>query len=105
MVDVRVTAAQNGTRLAPVQVGDTIEIRLSENPTTGYRWHFTVSANLALDADNFLLVDDAGIGTGGERVLRYRALNAGQASITAIYSRSWEAGTPQDRFSVAADIV
>jgi inhibitor of cysteine peptidase len=105
VADVRVTRAQHGTRLSAVQVGDVIEIRLSENPTTGYRWQFTASANLALDTDAFRPVNDGAIGTGGERVLRYRALEPGKASITAVYCRSWEAATPQDRFAVEADIV
>jgi inhibitor of cysteine peptidase len=86
------------------RVGDRAEVRLPENPTTGYRWQ------IASDDSRLRLVDDrfegaqAPRGAGGVRVLVFEAVQAGSASLRLTKSRSWESGKPIEEFAVDLDV-
>ena len=73
------------------EVGDTLEVRLHENATTGYRW--------ALDnLDPALFVADgvdaeyprSAVGSGGTAILRVRTVAKGSGTLTLKYWRSFE---------------
>ena len=77
--------------LAP---GDELVIRLAENPTTGYRWQVTPAGagELALVEDRFVPGSgDAGLGAGGERVLRFQGRKGGEVRVDAVLRRAWDA--------------
>jgi len=87
-----------------VQVGDRAEVRLPENPTTGYRWQ------IPSDESRLRLVEDrfegpqSPRGAGGVRVLVFEAVRAGQVGLHLMKSRSWESGKPIEEFAVDLDV-
>lgn len=73
--------------------GDEVVIRLPENPTTGYRWQVTHSGagELALLEERFVPgADNAGVGAGGDRLLRFRGRSAGEVRLEAVLRRAWD---------------
>lgn len=96
---------KNDTDIA-VKAGGTFTIKLEENPTTGYQWSVSVSDEsvVALDKDEYVPDDKSGemVGSGGTRVLTFKALKAGTAAIDMVYEQSWEPdpGNEKIQFSV-----
>jgi inhibitor of cysteine peptidase len=90
------TAADSGQEVS-VAVGETIEIELAENPTTGYRWRLDCrpAAVFQSVSDSF----QAGKRSGEEGVHRWvlRAMNAGSGKISGQYQRSWAPDAPPAR--------
>ena len=88
------------------QVGDTLEIRLSENATTGYRWALD-NPDPALFAAGTAGAEypGAALGSGGTAILRVRTLAKGDGTLRLKYWRSFEgdAGIVR-RFSVKVHV-
>ena len=84
-----------------LEVGESLELRLPENPTTGYRWQLRSSGSPVLE-----LMEDspspAGEAVGAGRVRRwvFRAAQAGLARLELEQRRSWERQAV-DSFNVA----
>ncbi len=77
-------------------VGDTLELCLSENPTTGYRWYMEWSGepvSTALDDTYEPSADRPG--SGGRHCWRFQAVRTGRATLTARSHRHWEQGESQ----------
>jgi inhibitor of cysteine peptidase len=76
-----------------VPVGQTIEISLPENATTGFRWDITSNGEPTLR----LLHDDrqaparAQPGAGGMHRWQWQAQQAGAGDVALAYRRHWEA--------------
>ncbi|HEY8138862.1 MAG TPA: protease inhibitor I42 family protein [Methylocystis sp.] len=87
------------------RVGDTFELRLSENPTTGYRWFLSapVGPVLEIEDDSFTGARQGAVGAGGARVWRFRAAREGVVRLELENRRSWE---PRGvaTFAVAIDV-
>jgi inhibitor of cysteine peptidase len=89
------TEGDSGTTVE-VGVGQEIQVQLAGNPTTGYTWSLT-----GLD-ENFLQQqgepdykrDSDLIGAGGVYTFHFKALQAGQTSLTMAYARSFEPDIP-----------
>jgi inhibitor of cysteine peptidase len=88
---VSLTAADNGS-LVDVQPGDSLEVRLAENPTTGYRWAVDrlESGVLQLEDSPLERSPDAAVGGGGQRVMRFRVVGPGTSSLALKLWRDWE---------------
>ncbi|MEM8549962.1 MAG: protease inhibitor I42 family protein [Verrucomicrobiota bacterium] len=100
--------ASNGEQLN-LRVGDTLNVSLPQNPTTGYSWNsigvmdgvLTRQGNaqtksLTTDGNNPQL-----IGAPSETVWTYQATEAGEAKLEYEYVRSWEKNTqPSKVFTV-----
>jgi len=82
--------AMNG-RDVVVSVGESFEIELSENPTTGYRWQMSATGPSAveLETDKFEPSTEA-IGAGGTRRWTFLAVREGNDHLEFEYRRSWE---------------
>lgn len=78
-------------RTVEMTLGETIEVQLNENPTTGFRWQLTSDGSPAC-----ALVDDRFItpvgppGRGGQHIWRFRARHPDEAEIELRYLRHWE---------------
>jgi inhibitor of cysteine peptidase len=89
-VTISITEHNDGEQVS-AQVGDTIEIHLPENATTGYRWEPD-----SLDSHIFELEEATGnyrsgvIGSGGDAQFRIRVLAPGSAALRLRYWRRWE---------------
>ena len=87
---ITVTEHNDGGQVS-AQVGDTIEIHLAENATTGYRWEPD-----GLDPHLFELEEATGeypsaaVGSGGEALFRIKVRAAGSATVRLKCWRRWE---------------
>ncbi|MFC1935887.1 protease inhibitor I42 family protein [Chloroflexota bacterium] len=76
-------------------VGDTYEVALESNGTTGYQWlvEHTLcfcNENLLEIIDQRFEVDSDLIGAAGEQVFVLRAVGAGTVDVMFTYKRPWE---------------
>jgi inhibitor of cysteine peptidase len=80
----------DGSEVA-VAVGESFELRLAENPTTGYRWQVAAESSPAIRVigDSFRLEGDA-VGAPGMREWRLQADRPGTHSLVLVEKRSWE---------------
>jgi len=101
---ITVTEHNDGGQVS-AQVGDTIEIHLAENATTGYRWE-------TYDLDPHLLeLEEAtgnyrsgAVGSGGEVQFRIKVRATGSATLRLKCWRRWEGeGGVLKRFVVKID--
>jgi inhibitor of cysteine peptidase len=99
---LRANESDNG-RTVKLAAGESLEIALSENPTTGYRWQHAKQAaeddsspcSFATDAFE---PDRAGMpGAGGVHRWQLHAVEPGVCKIELEYRRSWEKDKPPER--------
>ncbi len=83
-------------RTIKIKPGDTLEIVLDTNPTTGYQWKA-----LPWDTEVIDQVDkpvyksrSEAIGSGGELTFYFKALSTGQTPLKFIYFRAFEKDVP-----------
>jgi inhibitor of cysteine peptidase len=88
----RVTADASGTTVV-LHVGDTLEIELDGNPTTGYGWEIIPdeSGVLTVTSDPTYAADSELIGSGGAYLFSFTADKAGETDVNLVYGRPWEA--------------
>ena len=89
---------QNG-RTVKLAKGEFLEIVLSENPTTGYRWHFIEKGSPVCIPiwDSYEPEGERVAGQGGIHRWKFEAAQPGACRIELAYQRSWERGTPPGR--------
>jgi predicted secreted protein len=76
-----------------VSVGQELVVRLTENRTTGYRWHLALPEDgVVLDDDTFEPLTSGRAGAGGVRTFRLHATKAGTHRLSATQRRAWESG-------------
>jgi inhibitor of cysteine peptidase len=96
--EINLGPEDNG-RTLDVRVGTIVVIKIPENPTTGYRWQYTVNKNiLEVMDDNYVGPEDPIPGRGSTRMLKLRVAGSGEFAMD--YARSWE-NLPIDHFSVS----
>jgi inhibitor of cysteine peptidase len=82
-----------------VRVGAIVVVTLPENPTTGFRWQYTVNENIVeIVNDNYVGPEDSIPGMGGTRVLKLRVAGSGEFAMD--YAQPWE-NISIDHFSVS----
>lgn len=80
--------------------GETLEVRLPGNPTTGYTWEVAQIDRAVLDPlgePEFIQDDGGGLGAGGKIVLRFKASQAGECFLRLDYRRAWEVGVAPEQ--------
>ena len=82
-----------------VQAGETFEVKLCSNPTTGFQWseNAQISDPLVLQQENHKFIGPESEpppppGTPGQEVWTFKALKEGSSTIFFEYSRPWEGG-------------
>lgn len=94
-------------RVHEVDPGDSILLRLPENPTTGYRWEVEFFDNSILGPPDstFSTSGEPSMGAGGIRTFTFEARSPGQTVLRLILKRGWE---PQqqaiDRFEITVQV-
>ena len=84
--------AHNGKTIA-LKTGETFEINLEGNPTTGYTWEVETApdpAVLDLSGEIDYKSSSAKVGAGGVFVFPYQAVGPGETTLRLIYHRPWE---------------
>jgi inhibitor of cysteine peptidase len=87
-----ITEESNGTEIN-LAIGETFEVRLEENRSTGFKWVFESSSKvgegvLSLVGDSF--GKGEAVGQPGTHRWEFRAERAGSGTITLSYRRPWE---------------
>jgi inhibitor of cysteine peptidase len=92
--DIVLGPADRGGRIE-IRAGDTVTVRLPENPTTGYQWQIAADSSAPLGAiaslihQNFSPAATSAAGAGGERTLVFEAKAPGEASLRLLSKPSW----------------
>lgn len=75
-----------------ISLDEEFQLRLPENPSTGYTWMLTVPEGLSITNETYIPDDASGrlVGSGGTRVWSLKAVQPGVQVITGVYSRPWE---------------
>jgi len=98
------TAADAGRQLH-LHPGQTFQVTLEGNPTTGFNWLVAQVDEAVLkqvgEAD--FKADSNLMGAGGKITLRFQAVAGGQTGLTLAYQRPWEKDVqPEKTFTVSA---
>jgi inhibitor of cysteine peptidase len=87
---IHIDEAANGRELQ-VPLGESFEVRLPENPTTGYRWRLTSPGGGAVEVEEDTFQrSGGGPGAGDTRCWRLRTVQEGVAVLELDYRRGWE---------------
>ncbi len=75
-----------------VHVGDSFEVALGSNPSTGYSWEISsIDGNmLEMSAEDFIPSPIPMVGSSGSQVFTLKALEKGTTEIIFIYKRPWD---------------
>ncbi len=102
--------ADNGQSFA-VGVGDTIEVMLPGNPTTGFTWTAAMSdeaaALVAQQGEPAYVSESSGetvVGAGGVYTFTFKTIAKGEAELKLVYARSFESVPPEQTFTVTLTI-
>lgn len=91
---VRVDASADGTTVS-LKVGQTFEVALPGNVTTGYDWGINgmLPSQVTTSTDSYESTAPAGVmGAGGVHTFVYTAATPGTGMLRLMYSRSFEEG-------------
>jgi inhibitor of cysteine peptidase len=87
---MHVDQSYNGHEVT-LAVGQVMEVSLSENPTTGFRWDLKTKAEPACELVASTFASSGGHpGNGGIHRWQFRAVRPGSGEIELEYRRSWE---------------
>ena len=92
-----VSAADSGSTIE-MAVGETLNVTLESNPTTGFSWALAANSDEGVlqEVDHEYVADEAGetpmVGAGGVENWTFKALAKGETTISMEYSRPWEGG-------------
>lgn len=89
------TGKQSCPALLEMDRGQTLEVILDENPTTGYVWRLTKSPKLfkaeeLYKSDQPKQSDPPIVGVGGQKTYRFTAQQAGEEVLHIQHARPWE---------------
>lgn len=89
------TGKQSCPALLEMDRGQTLEVILDENPTTGYVWRLTKSPKLfkaeeLFKSDQPKQSDPPIVGVGGQKTYRFTAQQAGEEVLHIQHARPWE---------------
>lgn len=97
---------QDGGALVSLHPGDTFEVRLPENPTTGYRWRIAGWDPALLEAirDEYRAPSAGAPGAGGEHIWAFIARAPGNGSLRLALARGWQSAAPIKTFTLNVSI-
>jgi predicted secreted protein len=88
-----------------IMVGARLVIRLTENPTTGFRWHYDLTAQGVVELLEDDYVPNGNLpGSGGCRSFSFRGSRPGTMGIKFTLRRAWETGPPLKVLLVSATV-
>lgn len=103
--EANVFTEDNNGSTVELATGDTFQVKLNENPTTGYQWSLETTGGLEIMNDNYLPPATGLVGAGGIHEWDIKATASGTQQVTAVYSRSWENLTgSEQRFVLTVEV-
>lgn len=99
---MKTCSEQDNGKSMMLATGELIELRLHENPTTGYRWHLADWDHSVLEIvrDEYRPSHTSGHGGGGEHIWHFIARHKGNVSVQLAQHRSWETARPAALFTL-----
>lgn len=100
------TDEQNGEQLN-IALGDTLNLLLQANITTGYSWSVVAidTAMLLKVGENYFGSNSEAVGSGGRQWYAFKTLSPGISSLKLAYKRPWEsAETSASVFEVTVEV-
>lgn len=99
--DLVIDADADGTTVT-VAVGDTLEVALQGNPSTGFIWEPVGLDETILQWTGVRRLEPEStlVGAAGTMRLTFEALAPGTVTLELVYHRSFETADPEDTFSV-----
>ena len=105
VLEANVFTEDNNGSTVELVTGDTFQIKLNENPTTGYQWTLETTGGLEIMSDNYSSSAPGLIGAGGIHEWDIKATASGTQQVTGVYSRSWENLTDSEqRFVLTVEV-
>ncbi len=91
--EVRISGPTDG-QVIELKAEDVLVLELAGNPTTGYNWYVTDVDGSVLQAQGepAFTADSSALGSGGMLALSFKALAAGETTLSLAYQRAWEVG-------------
>ncbi len=82
-------------------VGDTLEVTLPSNPSTGYTWQVAGEPRCVVPRGEarYTALDEL-VGSGGVLTWDLEAVEAGTEDLSLVYQRPWEDVAPERTFTV-----
>lgn len=105
MANNHLSRADSG-REVQMQVGESLDLRLDENPTTGFQWQ-VVSGDKSVaevTGDSFQTPGTDAAGAGGTHTFTITAHSAGRTTLRSVLARSWERDNPEDEFELTLHV-
>jgi inhibitor of cysteine peptidase len=96
-----------------IEKGESFEIMLDSNPTTGFAWEIAeeLDASILEEVDNVYGSNNTDnndnipmVGVGGKEVWTFKALKKGEATIKMKYCQSFNANNPAEERSILVKI-
>ena len=88
-------ATEQSGQKAALSVGDTLNLLLSANATTGYAWAITkIDSTILQQEEAKYYADQAApnvVGSGGNQWFAFKAIGQGSTLLKLVYKRPWEA--------------
>ena len=82
---------ENDNTTITARIGETIEVSLGENPSTGYRWEVAaLDSSIVSTGESQFSPTAEGIGASGTRHMTFHVHDAGTGRIELVLRRSWE---------------
>jgi inhibitor of cysteine peptidase len=100
------TRADRG-KTVEIHIGDTLMMRLDENPTTGYEWALEARNEevVTLNSAVYIPSRPSGVGGGGQRIFTFKGEGAGRVTLRFTLRRKWEsAASVLDGFAVMVEV-
>jgi inhibitor of cysteine peptidase len=105
MAVIRLDEQHNGTRIA-AHVGDSLELVLPENATTGFQWEVVDAGEaLAVNTSELVPPNAQHAGATGTRHVVVEAVRPGSSTLSLRLRRSWEpVDKSADTYAVDVDV-
>jgi inhibitor of cysteine peptidase len=99
--DISLDEGDDGSRIT-LEAGQTVDIRLEGNPTTGFTWEVAEVDDAILRQIGEIEFDPFSglIGSAGIQTLRFEAVGSGQMTLKLAYHRPWETEPSLDTFNI-----
>ena len=104
-----IKARLEGDRSLDMRTGQTLELEVDSNPTTGYSWAVASSRNSGVlrqkRKDKYVPPSTDLVGAGGKQIFYFEALKRGRAVLSFEYRRPWEKDKgPAEKYTVIVDV-
>jgi predicted secreted protein len=88
-------------------IGQTIELVLFENPSTGYSWRYITEPDkkIIMETGNNYESESNLIGAGGDKHWTYKIMGAGSTNLSLEYCRPWEKAAPIKTFNIKIKVI